>query len=68
MNPTINTSFLPDREREAEEKRLREELRQEWLRKQEEIKSKFKLNLYLYLYSLGMIFIEKIIYILYFYR
>ncbi|KAF4078693.1 hypothetical protein AMELA_G00202030 [Ameiurus melas] len=38
-NPDVDTSFLPDREREEEENRLREELRQEWERKQEKIKS-----------------------------
>lgn len=37
-DPNIDTSFLPDREREEEERRAREELRQEWLRKQDEIK------------------------------
>ncbi|GJJ75365.1 protein FAM50 [Entomortierella parvispora] len=37
-DPNIDTSFLPDREREEEERRVREALRQEWLRKQEEIK------------------------------
>ncbi|KAG0201657.1 hypothetical protein BGX28_005574 [Mortierella sp. GBA30] len=37
-DPNIDTSFLPDREREEEERRVREELRLEWLRKQEEIK------------------------------
>ena len=37
-NPGVDTSFLPDREREEEERRQREELRQEWLRKQEEMK------------------------------
>ncbi|KAF8940220.1 XAP5, circadian clock regulator-domain-containing protein [Dissophora ornata] len=37
-DPNIDTSFLPDREREEHERMAREELRQEWLRKQEEIK------------------------------
>lgn len=37
-NPAVDTSFLPDREREEAERRDREELRQEWLRKQEELK------------------------------
>ncbi|PCH38180.1 XAP5-domain-containing protein [Wolfiporia cocos MD-104 SS10] len=37
-NPNVDTSFLPDREREEAERRQREELRQEWLRKQEEVK------------------------------
>lgn len=37
-NPNVDTSFLPDREREEAERRQREELRQEWLRKQEEMK------------------------------
>ncbi|ORX82842.1 XAP5-domain-containing protein [Basidiobolus meristosporus CBS 931.73] len=37
-NPDVDTSFLPDRDREAEEKRQREELRVEWLKKQEIIK------------------------------
>ncbi|XP_058808543.1 protein FAM50 homolog [Phymastichus coffea] len=38
-NPDVDTSFLPDREREEEENRLREELRQEWTTKQEAIKA-----------------------------
>ncbi|OCH88188.1 XAP5-domain-containing protein [Obba rivulosa] len=37
-NPNVDTSFLPDREREDAERRQREELRQEWLRKQEAMK------------------------------
>lgn len=37
-NPNVDTSFLPDRDREEAERREREELRQEWLRKQEELK------------------------------
>ncbi|XP_010856964.1 PREDICTED: protein FAM50A-like [Bison bison bison] len=35
----ISSFFLPDRDREEEENRLREELRQEWEAKQEKIKS-----------------------------
>ncbi|KAI0709181.1 XAP5-domain-containing protein [Earliella scabrosa] len=38
-NPEVDTSFLPDREREEAERREREQLRQEWLRKQEELKA-----------------------------
>ncbi|KAL5532651.1 hypothetical protein ACEPAF_4425 [Sanghuangporus sanghuang] len=37
-NPNVDTSFLPDREREEQERREREELRKEWLRRQEELK------------------------------
>lgn len=37
-NPDVDTSFLPDREREEEENRLREELRQEWVAKQTRLK------------------------------
>lgn len=37
-NPSVDTSFLPDREREEKERLAREELRQEWLRKQEIMK------------------------------
>ncbi|XP_071455275.1 protein FAM50 homolog [Hetaerina americana] len=37
-NPDVDTSFLPDREREEEENRLREELRQEWASKQASLK------------------------------
>ena len=37
-NPGVDTSFLPDRDREEAERKEREELRQEWLKKQEEIK------------------------------
>lgn len=38
-NPEVDTSFLPDREREEEENRLREELRQQWVEKQEKMKN-----------------------------
>ena len=37
-NPAVDTSFLPDREREEAERRQREELRQQWLKRQEEMK------------------------------
>lgn len=37
-NPNVDTSFLPDRDREEAERRERERLRQEWLTKQEEMK------------------------------
>ncbi|XP_046919507.2 protein FAM50 homolog [Dermatophagoides farinae] len=38
-NPDVDTSFLPDRVREEEENRLREQLRQEWAEKQEKLKN-----------------------------
>lgn len=38
-NPDVDTSFLPDREREEDEKRIREELRMEWVQKQGKLKS-----------------------------
>jgi len=38
-NPDVDTSFLPDREREEEENRLREQLRQEWVTAQEALKN-----------------------------
>ncbi|XP_041460609.1 protein FAM50A-like [Lytechinus variegatus] len=38
-NPDVDTSFLPDRDREEEEKMMREELRQEWRSRQEKIKN-----------------------------
>lgn len=37
-NPAVDTSFLPDREREEADRLAREELRQTWLRQQEEMK------------------------------
>ena len=37
-NPSVDTSFLPDRDREEAERKERERLRQEWLKKQEELK------------------------------
>jgi hypothetical protein len=37
-NPDVDTSFLPDREREEAERRERERLRLEWLAKQERMK------------------------------
>jgi len=38
-NPAVDTSFLPDREREEAERRQREELRQQWLKRQEDMKT-----------------------------
>ncbi|KAH7889404.1 XAP5, circadian clock regulator-domain-containing protein [Phlebopus sp. FC_14] len=38
-NPNVDTSFLPDREREEAERKERERLRQEWLQKQDELKA-----------------------------
>ncbi|KAK9064446.1 hypothetical protein SSX86_015828 [Deinandra increscens subsp. villosa] len=38
-DPTVETSFLPDSEREAEEQAERERLRKQWLREQEQIKN-----------------------------
>nr|CAH7748750.1 unnamed protein product [Callosobruchus chinensis] len=37
-DPNVDTSFLPDREREEEENRLREVLRQQWAEQQQELK------------------------------
>lgn len=37
-NPNVDTSFLPDRDREEAERKERERLRLEWLAKQESIK------------------------------
>jgi hypothetical protein len=42
-DPTVETSFLPDKDREVAEKAMREQLKQEWLVKQEKIK-KERLN------------------------
>ncbi|XP_078315481.1 protein FAM50A-A-like [Crassostrea virginica] len=38
-NPDVDTSFLPDRDREEEENKLREQLRQEWEERQERMKN-----------------------------
>ncbi|KAI0988984.1 hypothetical protein GJ496_007710 [Pomphorhynchus laevis] len=38
-NPDVDTSFLPDRDREEAERILREKLKQEWIKRQEEIKA-----------------------------
>lgn len=37
-NPAVDTSFLPDREREERERIEREELRKEWLARQDKMK------------------------------
>ena len=37
-NPSVDTSFLPDREREEQERKIREELRKQFLKEQEETK------------------------------
>ncbi|EEB09116.1 xap-5-like protein [Schizosaccharomyces japonicus yFS275] len=39
-DPTVETSFLPDQEREIEELKKREELRKKWIKEQEELKEK----------------------------
>lgn len=38
-NPDVDTSFLPDRDREREENMLREQLRQEWVERQNKLKN-----------------------------
>jgi len=38
-DPSVDTAFLPDRLREAEENKLREELRLQWVEEQERLKS-----------------------------
>ncbi|PIK42449.1 FAM50-like protein [Apostichopus japonicus] len=38
-NPDVDTSFLPDRDREEEENKQREQLRKEWIAKQETLKA-----------------------------
>lgn len=37
-NPNVDTSFLPDRDREETENKMREELRQQWVEKQAALK------------------------------
>lgn len=39
-NPNVDTSFLPDREREREKREQREKLKKEWIEEQDKIKSK----------------------------
>ena len=39
-NPDVDTSFLPDQEREEREREERLRLKREWLEQQEQIKSK----------------------------
>lgn len=38
-NPAVDTSFLPDRERDTRERQEREELRRKWLKDQETLKN-----------------------------
>ncbi|WFD30201.1 hypothetical protein MSPP1_001218 [Malassezia sp. CBS 17886] len=38
-NPDVDTSFLPDRQRDEEEQRMREQLRAQWLEQQERLKA-----------------------------
>ncbi|GMH49983.1 hypothetical protein TL16_g00664 [Triparma laevis f. inornata] len=37
-NPEVETSFLPDKDREAEKKKIERKLKQEWLAKQDAVK------------------------------
>lgn len=41
-NPNVDTSFLPDREREREMTEQRERLKKEWLETQEKMKSELR--------------------------
>ena len=52
-------SFLPDREREEEENRLREQLRKEWVAKQEKLKNEDVEITYSYWYVFFLVFIEN---------
>lgn len=47
-NPNVETSFLPDRERDLQLQREKERLRQEWLEQQEAIKKEKLLVVYSY--------------------
>jgi protein FAM50A len=47
-NPDVDTSFLPDREREDRERKLREELKDEWLKAQDKLKAEKIQVTYLY--------------------
>lgn len=38
-NPNVDTSFLPDRERERDMREQREKLKKEWIEEQDKIKS-----------------------------
>ena len=38
MNPGVDTKFLPDRDRDEEDKQMREQLRKQWETKQKLIK------------------------------
>ncbi len=38
-NPNVDTSFLPDKERQLQEDLLREELRKEWVERQDRLKN-----------------------------
>lgn len=42
-NPNVDTSFLPDREREREMREQRENLKKEWIEEQDKIKSEVAL-------------------------
>ncbi|GAU95443.1 hypothetical protein RvY_07059 [Ramazzottius varieornatus] len=48
MDPSVDTSFLPDKDKEDEEKRLREQLRVEWVAKQEVLKQELMEVIYSY--------------------
>ncbi|RXH76154.1 hypothetical protein DVH24_019042 [Malus domestica] len=47
-DPTVETSFLPDSEREAEEQAERERLRKQWQTEQDKIRSNFAFLIFLY--------------------
>lgn len=47
-DPTVDTSFLPDKERDEREREERLRLKRQWLETQERIKSKF---VYIYIIS-----------------
>ena len=47
-NPDVDTSFLPDRDRDEVEHKIREELRQNWFQKQEKLKNEDILVIFSY--------------------
>ena len=54
-NPTVDTSFLPDRERESELQKAKEKLQTEWLEQQEIIKNEVIIQLlFNYYYTIYM--------------
>ena len=58
-DPTVDTSYLPDRDRDKELNEKKIELQKEWLAEQERIKNEVSNRyIYIYIYSVYIVYVQ----------